>query len=679
MASSASFMCEINTPADRVAELVRTALAWKGFRIDFINESLFEITASYHKNERAHGLNWTFEFQAMCSWITSLSGVTVTLQVRELKNEWTSGECQSLCKELLTGIVDRATRLEQIESAKPVRDRYGSARWATHDDSIQAGYVCGIEDSRRLVIGPGEDGNYLTLTPEDTVKHAIVCGPTGSGKTSATFIPNLIERLKTSVIVTEATAGAEDPDLFSKTSYYRKLAGKQNIYYFNPDDLRSDRINPIDAVKSYAQAQALAQLVIDNTTSKNNYGDDVWPKSEANLLTILVAHAAAERLNLGYVRALLCEGPDRLMDILKESRVERVREEYRGFHNNSREGFKYGVFAGLMQRLSLWVNPRVVALTEMTDINLDNLQNELFSFYLAVPSQKGHLKPLAALVFNFLLENVLERHFKHPLYLSLDEFTNFGRIPDIAQKLSIIRHRNIPVVLGVQDFIQLQQVYGKDDATLMVTQPGTKVFFKPRALEVAEKISKMAGMTTVYERKLSSSGHIQEKESGRPLIDPSEVMALDEDQILVFTPKMPPAKTPKFSWQEYESATCLGGVARSPIVVDEELVQTCDAIKRAWRQSTDLRGKKYDRTTKKTKETQVEQLQEPHAPKPPMELDISTVESKAEELEGLERSQRHPDVESPASSAAEDSLEPEHSYPTHVDDEDDEFGGGSMH
>lgn len=63
------------------------------------------------------------------------------------------------------------------------------------------------------------------------------------------------------------------------------MCGDNRIYYFNPDDLHSDRINPLDVVNSYAKAQELAQLVIENTTSKNNYGDDVWPKSEANLLT----------------------------------------------------------------------------------------------------------------------------------------------------------------------------------------------------------------------------------------------------------------------------------------------------------------------------------------------------------------------------------------------------------
>lgn len=593
---------EIQAPKERIAELLRTSLAAGGWRIELINEELCELIAQQTKSERIKGVQWNYEYRCIASWEPQQDTVSLTLEVREEKNQWTSDNCKVKAVELMRGVVDKAERLAKLEKSKPVPTRYGSARWGTHEDIEKAGYWGGFEDSRRLVLGPGFDDNYATLTPEDTAKHAIVCGPTGSGKTTAVFIPNLSERLNSSVIVTEATAGAEPPDLYTKTAGYRYMAGGNRVYYFNPDDLHSDRINPLDVVTSYAKAQELAQLVIENTTSKNNYGDDVWPKSEANLLTILIAHAAAEGQHLGYIRALLREGPDGLMPLLEKSKVEHVRQEYRGFCNNSREGFKYGVFAGLMQRLSLWVNPRIVALTEKTDLDIQDLSNQLFSFYLATPAQKTHLKPIAALIFNFILDLALNKEFQKPLYLSLDEFTNFGMIPGIAEKLSIIRHKNIGVMLGFQDYSQLLKVYGKDDATQLFSQPGTKFFFRPRTLEVAEKISKMAGNMTVYERKMTSSGHIQERESGRPLIDPGEVLALAEQEMLVFTPKCPPLKMPRFTWQDYIDSMAIPPLPKIEVQVDERLVKECQALK--------------EPTTWQEQAEQVRKQEEAKAPRP---------------------------------------------------------------
>lgn len=577
---------EIGAPKERIAELLRTSLAGSGWRVELINEDLCELAALLNRSERVSGIQWNYEYRCVASWEPEQDSVRLHLEVSEEKNQWTLENCKTKALEIMRAVLEKAEKLARLEKSRPVPTRYGSARWGTHEDLMQAGYCGGHDDHRRLVLGPGFDDNYATLTPEDSAKHAIVCGPTGSGKTTAVFIPNLSERVNSSVIVTEATAGAEPPDLYSKTAGYRGMFGKNRIYYFNPDDLHSDRINPLDVVNSYARAQELAQLVIENTTSKNNYGDDVWPKSEANLLTILIAHAAAEKQHLGYIRALLREGPDGLSPVMEKSKVEQVRHEYRGFSNNARDGFKYGVFAGLMQRLGLWVNPRIVALTEKTDIDIEGLPSQLFSFYLATPAQKTHLKPIAALIFNFILDLALNRDFKNPLYLSLDEFTNFGLIPGIAEKLSIIRHKNIGVMLGFQDYSQLLKVYGKDDATQMFSQPGTKFFFRPRTLEVAEKISKMAGNMTVYERKMTSSGHIQERESGRPLIDPGEVLALPENEMLVFTPKCPPLKMPRFTWQDYIDSMEIPPLPKIEVVVDERLVKECQELKepQPWQQ-----------------------------------------------------------------------------------------------
>jgi type IV secretory pathway TraG/TraD family ATPase VirD4 len=94
--------------------------------------------------------------------------------------------------------------------------------------------------------------------------------------------------------------------------------------------------------------------------------------------------------------------------------------------------------------------------------------------------------------------------------------------------------------MGDQDFIQLQQVYGKEDSMLLRSQPGTKIFFRPRTFDVAKSVSELAGMMTVYERKVGSSGQITERESPRALIDPTEVLAMVRAKIFVTTPRTAP-------------------------------------------------------------------------------------------------------------------------------------------
>ena len=381
-------------------------------------------------------------------------------------------------------------------------------------------------------------------------------------------------------LVTEARAGSDHPDLYWKTARYRAVMGGQQIYHFDPDDLTSHRVNPLDGVRSYEDAQNLAWLIVENTTGKNNYGDDVWPKSEANMLTTLIAHAAALDLHLGYIRVLLREGPDGMEEVLKNSPVEQVREDYRGFMNTSREGFRYGVVASLITRLGIWASPKVIALTEKTDFDINALPNQKFTFYLSVPANKNQLKPVAALVFNYLLNFIQDSHFEDPPFLLLDEFTNFGRIPGINQKLSIIRHQKISFMLGFQDFAQLDGLYEQSVARDFRKQPRTRIFFRPADYEPAEAISKMAGKTTVFERTVTSSGQIAEKEMGRWLIEPSEVMNLDEKSIIVFTPGTPPLKLPKYDWRDFEPATVHPPPPRPELKISDETIYSCREAKR---------------------------------------------------------------------------------------------------
>ena len=471
----------IAAPLEHVAELVTTAVSRLGWRIKFVNEKLRQLSGFDNKTERLGQDMWRYSFDAFIKWRKSDSrnSVFVSVTVTEKEMSWTEEDCKKRCEEIIRGIEQDARELSENEINHPPSDSFGSARWATSKDLEHAGYEGGRGNPRRFVLGPDESKKCITVPEAETEMHAVVCGPTGCGKSSTIFIPNLIERTGASAVVTEATAGSEQPDLFFKTAGFRKMAGHA-IYKFNPDDLTSHRINPIDFVKTYEEAATVAELIVKNTKTTYTADSDVWEKSEKQLLTVLILHAVSENGHLGMIRRWLRLGADGLARLLGSSTIKEARDEYLGFYRTGTEGFRNSALAGLMQRLNLWVNPRIVALTETTDVDLQALHRQLFTFYLSVPAEKDQYKPLAALIFNFLLNAIARERFTRPLALFLDEFTNFGKIPGIAEKMTIIRHLGIPATLGMQDFVQLRKVYGDDDATLLFGQAHQSVLSTER-------------------------------------------------------------------------------------------------------------------------------------------------------------------------------------------------------
>lgn len=568
---------KLQADINEVPVIVRTVLGQLGWSNFFFDKGL--ATADKRKQLKRAGLSRTLEHRIQVKWRKSDdgNGVYVRVQIDDGDGHANQDELKDACLEVMKGIFARAKELKD-QGADERRTTFGRAKWAEQADFARVDYVVKEgekPDPLRFVLGLTDDDKEVRVAVEDSVRHAIVSGPTGSGKTSRVLIPNLIKRFDASAIVTEATAGDEPPDLYQKTSGFRKALGSQ-VYYFNPDDLTSHRINPIDQLQSVDDVQVLTNLIIENTNKKDGGGgEQIWDNSERHLLTALLLHAAGTKGSLLQVRDMLTGGQEGMKKQLLASPVEKARKEYMAFYNVSTEGFRNGVISGLMVRLNLWVSPRIAALTAHTDIDMEALERDVFTLYLAVPAQKGHLKPLTALVFNYILSRATERTFAKPIFLCLDEFTNFGRIPDFANKISIIRHRNLGTILGFQDYIQLVKTYGKEDAQNLWNNIGTKVLFKPNDLDTAKKISESLGTETFYERKIASSGQVQEREFGRPLMSPGEVLAMDDERAIVFTRRTDPIKLKTYTYKSFLEEMSMPPPRREKLEVDESLLSTC--------------------------------------------------------------------------------------------------------
>ncbi len=583
MASTSGFLETNKRPLlieiKEVPFVVRTVLGQLGWGNFFFDKGL--ATADRRKQLKRAGLSRTLEHRVQVKWRQVIDGaedklgVFVRVQVDDGDGHARVEELKDACLEVMKAIFARAEEVK-AQGVDERRTTYGTAKWAQQEDLVKAGYVGKDDDPMRFVLGLTDDDQDVRVTAEDSVRHVIVAGPTGSGKTSRILIPNLIKRWNASCIVTEATAGDEPPDLYQKTSGFRKAMGS-HVYYFNPDDLASHRINPIDQIASVDDAQVLANLIIENTNKKDGGGgEQIWDNSERHLLTALLLHAAGKSASLVDVRDWLTSGQEGMKAELLASPVAKARSEYAAFYNVSTEGFRNGVISGLMVRLNLWVSPRIAALTAKTDIDMELIERELFTLYLAVPAQKGHLKPLTALVFNYILSRATQKTFAHPIFLCLDEFTNFGRIPDFANKISIIRHRNLGAILGFQDYVQLEKTYGKEDAKNLWSNTGTKVLFKPNDLETAKKVAETLGTETFHERTMTSSGQVHEKEFGRALMNPGELLAMDDERAIVFTRKTDPIRLKTYTWKDFVEEMAIEPPKREKLHVDERLIQTCE-------------------------------------------------------------------------------------------------------
>lgn len=555
----------VETNAQDFPVLAVNVLDRLGYQVSRASKQLDQILALERLDEQIGRDWWRHEYRVVVRWRrTARDDMLVTIEIEEKKGSGTQSDCQKRCDQILLELRKDARRASEAKEHKEPNTVYGAARWGTVNELKAAGYIQTKADSKRLIIGRTNDKQYIQVPELWTHAHALVCGRTGVGKSRGFFIPQLIERLGTSMVVTEATPGYETGELYKLTAGWRKLAGHK-IYCFNASDLTSHRINPIDRVRRAPEemkaqlAEKLADLIIMNGESGEAKHEQTWNRSEKLLLVPLILHAAAgppEYGHFGALRWLLLTGPDRLAKELKNSLSQVAQMEFEGWLRLSGEtDFRYGVFSGLITKLNPWMTDQMVTLTETTDIDLDALKDQLFTFYLAVPSRSRDSKLIGSLMVNFLLDHILEtrEQMKYPITMLLDEFTNFGKISGIGDTLSIIRKNKIGLILGFQNYFQLEQVYSRREAQIIIDMPATQVYFKQKTFTEARELSEAIGRTTVEEATVNDNGRVHEMIQGRALITPDELIGL-KNEVIIFAPDTNPLKLPLTSPTAYDQA-----------------------------------------------------------------------------------------------------------------------------
>ncbi len=511
----------VDTTPKELPVLAVNVLDRIGYIVSRAIKQLDQILAVERLDEQVGSDWWRHEYRVVLRWSeTSTGNSLVEVEISERKGGGSEEDCRQRCRQIISRLQEDARRAKHVSTTKAKSTIHGGASWGDEQGMRKAGYIAAKPEATRLIIGKTQKGEYISIPELVTNAHAIVCGRTGVGKSRGFFIPNLIERTGTDMIVTEATPGYEPGELYTLTSGWRKQAGHR-IYSFNPADMSSTRINPVDRVRMAPQlekareAEKIADLIIMNGSGEETRVDPTWDRSEKQLLVSLILHAAAsepETGHIGALRWLLLSGIKKVSQTLARSPSELAQMEFQGWLGSTSENFRFGVLSGLMTKLNPWITDQLVALTEKTDIDFDALKNQLFTFYIAVPSRSRDSKLIGSLLVNFLLDYLLDTKstMKYPTALFLDEFTNFGKIANIANVLSIVRKAKLSLVLGFQNYFQLERIYSQKEAQIIFDQPATQIYFRQKNFREAKALSEALGRTTIEEVTVSDGGRVQE-------------------------------------------------------------------------------------------------------------------------------------------------------------------------
>jgi type IV secretion system protein VirD4 len=144
----------------------------------------------------------------------------------------------------------------------------------------------------------------------------------------------------------------------------------------------------------------------------------------------------------------------------------------------------------------------------------------------------------------------------------LDEFGNVGRLPGIAEKLTVSAGRGIRFLLAVQSLAQIDHIYGPQVREIITGNCDTTLFLRAADEQTAAAISRKAGMYTVTTTTLQRRAGMgiagvsgSEGATGRPLLTPDEVLRWPLGEALILQAGQYPARLPLADLSAWRAAS----------------------------------------------------------------------------------------------------------------------------
>lgn len=449
------------------------------------------------------------------------------------------------------------------------------------------GYIGGVGELREL---SGKDGftvskNFRLSLPK-SFEHLLVLGPTGSGKSSSFFIPNILD------LNGEVSAVVTDPkgEMYNICSPHLKRLG-YNIVKLEPFNLHDDdyRYNPLLITQEDEEIHEMAQLILTNggksveMTTGASSGNAEW----VNMSVPLLAASMAYVKEFGK-RKSVTEAIDIILNCdldEMDAKFKRCRSAYRQFlifkSSSGSEKTMSSIKSVLTSNVQLFIQEKIENFTTLPAIEDEYGKkrpdmSKLFDptilrkrptvLFVCVPEKRStYMMPLMSVFYSQLFDMAM-REDGCPILFFLDEFANIGIIPSISNVAATARSRKIGLSLGLQGVEQLDRNYGKEDAANLLNNLKTKLIYSGLTGDSAQYVSDLSGVTTVETKNYSSTGmtggntiesmfggqQVSKSGTRRELITKDEVRTMPEDKVLIIAHNKQPVYDKKNSYYNQE-------------------------------------------------------------------------------------------------------------------------------
>lgn len=437
------------------------------------------------------------------------------------------------------------------------KEEKGYSRWLNTKEMKKAYkiYRIGVKDADASAAGIVLINDGKNMWVDDSELHTLVIGVTGSGKTTAVVDPLIYSLCKhrESMIFTDPKG-----EIYVNHAELLKARGYNIVVlnFRNPN--LGNAWNPLTLPYqlyhegNVDKAIELVDDVANNIVKDKQAQDPFWQNSSSDYFAGcalgLMEDAKEEEVHLNSISLMTTVGEEKFgagSNYIKEYFGLKGEQSsaYTFASNtiNSPTETKGGILSTFRQKIRLFSSRENLSeMLSYSDFNMREIGKTPTAVFMVIHDEKTTYHALATIFIKQCYETLIsvaqENGGKLPVRTNfiLDEFANMPALKDVTTMVTAARSRLIRFTFIIQNFAQLNDVYGKEDAETIRSNCGNLIYLLTTELAALEEISKLCG-----EVKSEKDG----KTETRPLVSVSDLQKMKLNEVIILRNRMHPFKT----------------------------------------------------------------------------------------------------------------------------------------
>lgn len=403
--------------------------------------------------------------------------------------------------------------------------------------------------------------------------HTLVIGATGSGKTQTVIKPTVkfLAKAGESMIITDPKG-----EIYESTAEMLRDKGydvqvlnfrePQNGTCWNPLSLPYKMYKNGNQDKAIELLDDLALNILYDESNSN--ADPFWEKTSADYFSGvalgLFEDAKEEEININSINLMTTVGEEKFggSTYIKEYFSEKDPASAASINASSTimapTETKASILSVFKQKIKLFASRENISeMLSRSDIELADIGRKKTALFIVIQDEKKTYHSLVTILlkqcYETLIDVAQESGGKLPYRTNfiLDEFANMPPLKDVTTMVTAARSRLIRFTFIIQNYAQLTQVYGKENAETIKGNCNITYLISSE-LGALEELSKLCGEVKSKDK---------DKTASTPLVTVSDLQRLQQYETISLRLRTMPFKTKlvpnwKMDWgRTYDKAT----------------------------------------------------------------------------------------------------------------------------